>query len=192
MYVIRIHFDFLVNYFYDVSTSSGFVFLGYFVGYCSRLGVYFLYNFISYKMDKTKYMFALLNRSFELFALKKSFLMKENASHIMKTCLTVQGVGYVKNCCYSSYLSVKKGVNLMWQKRNPFIVPSSFLDFLKVSLSSPKVDSVRRSLLWMILIQSWSHFVWMNLLILDFKSEYGMLNLSGAKSKIDLSDESGL
>ena len=116
--------------------------------------------------------------------------MRAKALHDMRMCLTIQGVWHVKHCGCCFCLSMKEKV--VWQIRNRDIMICSLLDFLKSGLHSPKVDLIWKSLLWILLFQRCCYFVWRNLLILGFKSVYRILNLSGAKSKADLTAESAL
>ena len=62
--------------------------------------------------------------------------------------------------------------------------------FPKADFNSPKEDFIKNSLLCMLLFQRGCHLVWNNLLILGFKSVYGILNFSGAISKADLTADS--
>ena len=90
-------------------------------------------------------------------------------------------------CC--SCFTMKEGVNLVC---NRDIMTCSLLDFLKAGLHSIKVVSIWKSLLWMLLFQHYCHFVWRSLLILGFRSVYGILNSAGVRSKADLVAESAL
>ena len=62
--------------------------------------------------------------------------------------------------------------------RNQDIMTCSPLDFFKAGRHSRKVSWIWKSLLWMLLFQCCCHFVWMNLLIVGFRSIYGILNLT--------------
>ena len=102
-------------------------------------------------------------------------------------CLTVQVVWQVKHCGRGSYFSMKE-----WPIRNRDIMTCSLLDFLDADLYSPKVGWIWKSLLWMLLLHHCYHFVWRNLLIVGFRSVYGILDLLGVKSKVDLAAVSAL
>ena len=87
---------------------------------------------------------------------------------------------------------MKEWVSLLWPMPNWDLMTCSLLDFLKAGLHSPKVGWIWKSLLWVLSFQRCCHFVWRNLLILDFRSVYGILNLSGVRSKGDLAAKSAL
>ena len=150
----------------------------------------FCYNPISLKKDRTSFILTLLNRS--LFTLKNCFLMKAKALHSTRTCLIVQGIWHVKHCGCCSCFSIKEWVSLVWSMRNQDIMTCSFPDFLKAGLHSPKAGWIWKSLLWMLSFQLYCHFVWRSLLTLGFRSVYGILNLSGVKSKAGLGAKSVL
>ena len=63
---------------------------------------------------------------------------------------------------------------------------------LMTGLHSPKVGLIWKSLLLMLSFQHCCHFVTKNLFICGFNSVYGMLVLSGLRSKADFADESAL
>ena len=65
----------------------------------------------------------------------------------------------------------------------------SFLNFLDVVLHTSKVGWIWKILLWMLLLHCYCHFVLRKLLIAGFRSVYGILNLSGVRSKADLAAE---
>ena len=118
--------------------------------------------------------------------------MRAKPLHSMRMCLTVQGIWHVKHGGHCSCFSMKEWVSLVWPMRNRDIMTYSLLDFLKASLHSPKVGWICKSLLWELLFQRCYHFVWRNLLIVGFRSVYGILNLSGVRSKAYLATESAL
>ena len=68
----------------------------------------------------------------------------------------------------------------------------SILDFRNAGLHSPKVSFIWKSLLLMLSFQHCCDFVTKNLFICGFKSVYGMLVLSGLRSKADFAAESAL
>ena len=86
---------------------------------------------------------------------------------------------------------MKEWVSLVWPIRNRDIT-TVILDFLDAGLHSPKVGWIWKSLLWMLLLHCCCHFVWKNLLIVGFRSVYGILDLSGVRSKADLAAMSAL
>ena len=86
---------------------------------------------------------------------------------------------------------MKEWVSLVWPIRNRDITTCS-LDFLNASFHSPRVGWIWKSLLWMLFLHCCCHFVWKNLLIVGFRSVYGILDLSGVRSKADLAAESAL
>ena len=87
---------------------------------------------------------------------------------------------------------MKEWVSLVWPIRNRDITTYSLLDFLDAGLHSPKVGWIWKSLLWMLLLHCCCHFWRKNLLIVGFRSVYGILDLSGFRSKADLAAESAL
>ena len=133
-----------------------------------------------------------LNRSVKLFTLKNRFLITAKVLHSIRMCLTVQVVWQVKHCGCGSCFKMKEWVSLVWPIRNRDITTCSLLDFLDAGLHSPKVGWIWKSLLWMLLLHCCCHFVWRNLLIVGFRSVYGILDLSGVRSKADLADKSAL
>ena len=132
------------------------------------------------------------NRSVKLFTLKNRFLITAKALHSIRMCLTVQVVWQVKHCGCGSCFKMKEWVSLIWPIRNQDITTRSLLDFLNAGLHSPKVGWIWKSLLWMLLLHCCCHFVWRNLLIVGFRSVYGILDLSGVRSKADLAAKSAL
>ena len=70
---------------------------------------------------------------------------------------------------------------------NQHIVTFSFLDFLKAGFHSPKVEFYQEEFIAYVVILA---LVLKNLLILGFKSVYGILTLSWVISKADLAAES--
>ena len=88
--------------------------------------------------------------------------------------------------------NMKEWVSLVWPMRNRDITTCSLLDFLKAGLHSPKVGWIWKSLLWMFMSYRCCHFLWRNLLIVGFKSVYGMEKTLGLRSKADLAAESAL
>ena len=105
-------------------------------------------------------------------------------------CLTVQVVWQVEHSGCGSCFKMKEWVSLVWPIRNRDIKTCSLLDFLDASLHSPMMGWIWKSLLWMLLLHCCCHFVWKNLLIVGFRSVYGILDLSGVRSKADLAAES--
>ena len=87
---------------------------------------------------------------------------------------------------------MKEWVSLVWPIRNRDITTCSLLDFLDADLHSPKVGWIWKSSLWMLLLHCCCHFVWRNLLIVGFRPVYGILDLSGVRSKAYLAVESAL
>ena len=132
------------------------------------------------------------NRSVKLFTLKNRFLITAKVLHSIRMCSTVQVVWQVKHCGCGSYFKMKEWVSLVWPIRNRDITTCSLLDFLDAGLHSPKVGWIWKSLLWMLLLHCCCHFVWRNLLIVGFRSVYGILDLLGVRSKADLAAESAL
>ena len=94
------------------------------------------------------------------------------------------------SCC--SCFNMKEWVRLVWRMHNRDILTCCLLDFLKAGLHYPKVGSIWKSLLWVLLFQRCCHFVWRNLLIVRFRSVHRILNLSEVRSKVDLAAESAL
>ena len=132
------------------------------------------------------------NRSVKLFTLKNRFLITAKVLHSIRMFLTVQVVWQVKHCGYGSCFKIKEWVSLVWPIRNRDIINCSLFDFLDAGLHSPKVGWIWKSLLWMSLLHCCCHFVWRNLLIVGFLSVYGILDLSGVRSKADLAAVSAL
>ena len=99
---------------------------------------------------------------------------------------------FYENCGWGSCFSMKEWVSLGWPIHNRDITTCSLLDFLNAGLHSPKVGWVWKSLLWMLLLHCCCHFVWKNLLIVGFRSVYGILDLLGVRSKADLAAEFAL
>ena len=151
-----------------------------------------MYNPASRKKDRTSCILIFSNNSVKLFTLKNRFLMTAKALHSIRMCLTVQVVWHVKHCGCGSCFSMKAWVNLVWPMRNWDIMTCSLLDFLKAGLYSPKVGWIWKSLLWTFMSYHCCHFVWRNLLIVGFKSVYGMEITLGLRSKADLAAESAL
>ena len=118
--------------------------------------------------------------------------MTAKVLHSIRMCLTVQVVWQVKHCGCGSCFSMKEWVSLVWSMRNQDITTCSLLDFLKAGLYSPKVGWIWKSLSWMFVSHCCCHFVWRNLLIVSFKSVYGMERTSGFRSTADLPAESAL
>ena len=117
----------------------------------------------------------------------EKLLSDESESSIFYENIRVQGVWHVKHCGCCSCLSINEGVSLVWPICNQDIMTC----FRQAGLNSLKVGFFWKSLLWM-LFQHCCQFVWRNLLILGFRSVYGILNLSGVRSKADLEVESTL
>ena len=132
------------------------------------------------------------NRSVKSFTLKNRFLITAKVLHSIRMCLAVEVVWQVKLCGCGSCFKMKEWVSLVWPIRNRDITTCSLLDFLDAGLHSPKVGWIWKSLLWILLLLRCCHFVWRNLLIVSFKSVYGILDLSGVRSKADLAAESAL
>ena len=80
---------------------------------------------------------------------------------------------------------MKECISLLWPIGNRVIVTCSFRDFRKVGRYSHKKGLTWNSLLLVFLFQRCCHFLWRKLFILGFRSVYGMLYLSGVKSKAD-------
>ena len=76
--------------------------------------------------------------------------------------------------------------------RNRDITTCSLRDFLKACRYYPKVSLIWKSLLWMLMSHRCYHFVWRNLLIVNFKSVYVMEITLGLRSKANLAAESAL
>ena len=132
------------------------------------------------------------NRSVKLFTLKNRFLITVKVLHSIRMYLTVQVVWHVEHCDCGPYFKMKEWVSLVWPMRNRDITTCPLLDFLDAGLHSPKVGWIWKSLLWMVLLHCCCHFVWRNVLIVGFRSVYGILHLSGGRSKVDLVAESTL
>ena len=132
------------------------------------------------------------NRSVKLFTLKNRFLITAKVLHSIRICLTLQVVWQVKHYGCGSCFKMKEWVSLVWPIRNRVITTCSLLDFLDAGLHFPKVGWIWKSLLRMLLLHCCCHFVWRNLLIVGFGSVYGILDLSGVRSKADLAAESAL
>ena len=126
------------------------------------------------------------------FTLKNCFMMTEKTLHSRRMGLTVQVVWRVKHCGCCSCFSMKEWMSFVWPMCNQDITTCSLLDFLKPGLHSPKVGWIWKSLLWMLMSHRFCHFVWRNLLIVGFKSVYGMEITLGLRSKADLAAESAL
>ena len=132
------------------------------------------------------------NKSVKLVTLKNRFLMTAKAMHSIKnvfnraSCLTGQTLWL---WLLFQYESVGKPcmTNAPWD-----ITTCSLLDFLKAGLHSPKVGWIWKSLLWMLMFHRCCHFVYRNLLIVSFKSVYGMEITSRLRSKADLAAEPAL
>ena len=132
------------------------------------------------------------NRPVKLFTLKNRFLIAAKALHSIRMCLTVQVVWQVEHCGYGFCFKMKAWVSLVWSIRNRDITTCSLLDFLDAGRHSPKVGWIWKSLLWMLLLHFCCHFVWRNLLVVGFRSVYGILDLSGVRSMADLAAVSAL
>ena len=132
------------------------------------------------------------NRSVKLFTLKNRFLITAKVLHSIRMCLTVQVVWQVEHRGCGSCFKMKEWVSLGWPIRNRDITTCSLLEFIDAGLHYPKVGWIWKSLLWMLLLHCYCHFVWRNLLIVGFRSVYGILDLSGVRSKADLTAESTL
>ena len=104
----------------------------------------------------------------------------------------MQGVWHVEHCGCCSCLSIKECVSLLWPIHNRVIVTCSFRDFRKAGYHSPKKGLTWNSLLLVFLFQYCCHFLWRKLFIFGFRSVYGMLYLSGVKSKADFAAASAL
>ena len=98
-------------------------------------------------------------------------------------------MSHMGGCCC---LRMKEWVSLVWPISSLDIMTSSILDFRNAGLHSPKAGLTWKSLLLMLSFQHCYHFVTKNLFICDFKSVYGMLVLSGLRSKADFAAESAL
>ena len=104
----------------------------------------------------------------------------------------MQVVRQVKHCGCGSCFKMKERVSLVWPIRNRDITTCSLLDFLDAGLHSPKVGWIWKGLLWMLWLHCCCYFGWRNLLVVGFRSVYGILDLSGVRSKTDLAAESAL
>ena len=153
---------------------------------CTRLTSfklsYFLYHSVSLKKDRMSSILTFSNRSVKLFTLKNRFLITAKVLHSIRMCLTVQVVWH---CGCGSCFKMKEWVGLVWPIHNRYITTCSLLDFLDDSLHSPKVGWIWKSLLWMLLLHCCCHFVWRNLLIVGFRSVYGILDISGVRSVLE-------
>ena len=118
--------------------------------------------------------------------------MTAKALHSIRICLSVQVVWHVKRCGCGSCFTMKAWVCPVWPMRSRDITTCSLLDALKVDLHSPKVGWIWKSLLWMFKSHRWCHFLLWNLLIIGFKSVYGMEITLRLRSKADLAAESAL
>ena len=90
------------------------------------------------------------------------------------------------------FLFQNERVSLVWLIRNRDITTCSLFDFLDAGLHSPNVDWIWKSLLWILLLHCCCHFVWRNLLIVGFRSLYGILDLLSVRSQTDSAAESAL
>ena len=132
------------------------------------------------------------NNSVKLVTLKNRFLMTAKALHSIRMCLTVQVVWHVKHCGCGSCFSMKAWVSLVWPMHSRDITTCSLLDAQKAGLHSSKVGWIWKSLLLMFMSHRCCHFLWRNLLIIGFKSVYGVEIALGLRSKADLATESAL
>ena len=128
------------------------------------------------------------NRSVKLFTLKNRFLITAKVLHSIRMCLTVQVVWQVKLWLWFLFQNERVSKPCMTNSQST----CSRLDFLDAGLHSPKVGWIWKSLLWMLLLHCCCHFVWRNLLIVSFRLVYGILDLSGVRSKAYLAAESAL
>ena len=152
----------------------------------------FSYNPVSRKKDRTSYILTFTNNSVKLVALKNRFLMTAKALHFIRMCLTVHVFWQVKNCGCGSCCSIKARVNLVWPICNRDITTCSLLDFLKAGLHSHKIGWIWTILVWMFMSHCCCHFVWRNLLIVGFKTVYGMERTSELRAKAALAAKSAL
>ena len=104
----------------------------------------------------------------------------------------MQGIWYVELSGCFSCLSIKECISLLWPIRYRVIVTCSFGDFWKAGHHSPKKGLTWNSLLLVFLFQRCCHLLLKKLFILGFRSVYGMLYLSGVKSKADFAAVSAL
>ena len=155
---------------------------------CTRL-THFNKSYFWYK-DRTLSILTFSNRSVKLFTLKNCFPKTVKALLSIRMCLTVQVVCQVKHCGCGSCFRMKEWVNLVWPIRNRDITTCFLLDFLNADLHSPKVGWIWKSLLWMLLLYHCCHFVCRNLLIVVFRSVYGILDLLGVRFKAGLWNQS--
>ena len=149
----------------------------------------FRYIPVSLKKDRTSSILTFLNRSIKLFTLRNRFPMRARALHSLRMCLTVQGDLYVKHCCCSCF-SLKEwalydqcAIGLLW-----LVLILIFRGFISIL---PKWAG-SESLLWMLIFQRCCHFALRSLLILGFRSVYGILKLLGVRSKADFATASAL
>lgn len=89
-------------------------------------------------------------------------------------------------------MSINERVSFEWPICNRDIMTCSFLDFLKAGLHSPRVGFIWKSLLLVLPFQRCCYFVRKNLYIWGFKSVYGILILSGLRSKANFAAKSAL
>ena len=152
----------------------------------------FRYNPASLKKERTSSMLMFSNRSLILSALKCRSMAVASTPHSIRICLIVWGIWHVKHCGGCSCLRIKEWVSLVWPICGLDIITCSILDFWNAGHHSPKVGLIWKSLLLMLSFQHCYHFVTKNLFICGFKSVYGMLVLSGLRSKADFAAESAL
>ena len=98
--------------------------------------------------------------------------------YILWECVPWCQAFYMSNTSYSCF-SMKEWVSLVWPMHNQDIMTCSLLDFLRVGLHSLKACWIWKSLLLVLLFHCCCHFTWRSLLILGFRSAYGILNLFG-------------
>ena len=118
--------------------------------------------------------------------------MTVKVMHSIRMCLTEQVVWQVKQRGCGSCFSLNEWVSLVWPMHDCDIMTCSLLDFFNAGVQSPKVGWILKSLLWMLLLHRCCHFLWRNLLIVGFRSVYGILDLSEEGSKTDLAAKSAL
>ena len=151
-----------------------------------------MYNPVSRKKDRTSSILMFSNNSIKLNTLKNRFLMTAKDLHSIRMCLTVQVVWHLKHCGFGSSFSMKAWVSLVWPMHNRDTTTCFLLDVLKAGLHSPKMGWICKSLLWTFMSYRCCHFVWRDLLIISFKSVYGMELTLGPRSKADLAAGSAL